>query len=132
MKLRNSLFAAAILAATWCPDAARAQNPASGVSSEWDVRKLLDSLSTQADHLKPVVDQVHPEQWVSKGAPDAYVAQFKSAQAEIQYLLTSSNALSREPERLTLALDTYFRMQAMENTLASLSEGIRKYQNPAL
>jgi hypothetical protein len=111
---------------------AQAPPPATGVTSEWDVRKLLDSLNAQASHLKPIVDQVHPDQWVAKGAPDAYIAQFKSAQAEIQYLLGSSAALSREPERLTLALDTYFRMQAMELTLASLGEGIRKYQNPAL
>jgi hypothetical protein len=103
-----------------------------GVSSEWDVRKLLDNLNLQAEHLKPVIDQVNPEAWVSKGAPDAYIAQWKSAEAELRYFLSSSNSLSREPERLTLALDTYFRMQAMESTLGSLVEGIRKYQNPAL
>jgi hypothetical protein len=103
-----------------------------GVSSEWDVRKLLGSLNLQAEHLKPVIDQVKPEAWVSQGAPDAYIAQWKSAQAELRYLLDSSTSLSRDPERLSLALDTYFRMQAMESTLGSLVEGIRKYQNPAL
>ncbi len=134
MKLWTWLFAAAFLAA-FSPDTAIAQAPppaTAGVSSEWDVRQLLDSLNSQASHLKPIVDQVHPDEWVAKGAPDAYVAQFKSGEAEIQYLLTSSAALAREPERLTLALDTYFRMEAMERTLASLTEGIRKYQNPAL
>src|SRR5580658_10001039 len=73
-----------------------------GVSSEWDVRKLLDNLNLQAEHLKPVIDQVNPEAWVSKGAPDAYIAQWKSAEAELRYFLSSSNTLSREPERLTL------------------------------
>ncbi|MBZ5610311.1 MAG: hypothetical protein LAP38_18770 [Acidobacteriia bacterium] len=103
-----------------------------GVSSEWDVRKLLEGLDLLAQHLKPIIDQVKPEAWVAKGAPDAYVAQWKSAQAELRYLLSSSTALSKDPERLTLALDTYLRMQAMESTLGSLVEGIRKYQNPAL
>ena len=131
--MKSSLLAAALLALSLVSGAmAQAPPPAGGVSSEWDVRKLLDSLNAQASHLKPIVDQVHPEQWVAQGAPDAYVAQFKSAQAEIQYLLTSSATLSREPERLSFALDTYFRMEAMERTLASLTEGIRKYQNPAL
>lgn len=106
--------------------------PPAGVSSEWDVRKLLDGLDIQAQHLKPIIDQVKPEAWVSKGAPEAYVAQWKSAQAELRYLLSSSEALSRDPEKLTLALDTYLRMQTMESTLGSLVEGIRKYQNPAL
>ncbi len=113
--------------------AASAQTaPPAGVSSEWDVRKLLDGLNLQAQHLKPIIDQVKPEAWVSKGAPDAYVAQWKSAEAELRYLLSSSGALARDPERLSLCLDVYFRMQAMESTLGSLAEGIRKYQNPAL
>lgn len=104
----------------------------SGVSSEWDIRKLLDNLNVEAQHLKPVVDQVKPEAWVAKGAPAAYVAQLKSAQAELRYLLSSSEALSRQPEKLTLVLDTYFRMEAMESSVSSVVEGVRKYQNPAL
>ena len=103
-----------------------------GVSSEWDVRTLLDGLDKQAEHLKPIMDQVKPDSWVSNGAPVTYVTQWKSAENELRYLLTSSQALSRDPEKLTLALDTYLRMQAMESTLGSLIEGIRKYQNPAL
>jgi hypothetical protein len=103
-----------------------------GVASEWDVRKLLDSLDLQAQHVKPIIDQVKPETWVAKGAPKAYVTQWTTAQAELKYLLGSSEALAKQPERLTLALETYFRMQALESTLSSVTEGIRKYQNPAL
>jgi len=103
-----------------------------GVNSEWDVQKLLDSLKLQAQHLQPIIEQVKPESWVANGAPQAYVTQWKTAQAEIQYLLTSCDALAKQPERLTLALDTFFRMQAMESTLGSVIEGVRKYQNPAL
>src|ERR1700687_2231933 len=110
----------------------RASFGQNGVSSEWDIRKLLESLDLEAQHLKPVVDQVKPEDWVAKGAPSAYVTQWKTAQAELRYLLSSSEALARQPDRLTLALDTYFRMLAMESTFGSVLEGIRKYQNPAL
>jgi hypothetical protein len=60
------------------------------------------------------------------------VAQWKSAQSELGYFLSSISSLSKDSERLPLALDTYFRMQAMESTLGSLVEGVRKYQNPAL
>jgi hypothetical protein len=104
----------------------------SGVSSEWDVRKLLDSLDMEAQHLKPVIDQVKPESWTAKGASNTYVAQWKAAQAELRYFLSASEALSRQPEKLTSVLDTYFRMQAMESTVSSVVEGVRKYQNPAL
>ena len=103
-----------------------------GVSSEWDIRKLLDGLDVEAQHLKPIIDQVKPESWVAKGASNTYIAQWKAAEVELHYLLSSSEALSRQPEKLTLALDTYFRMQAMESTVGSVVEGVRKYQNPAL
>jgi hypothetical protein len=103
-----------------------------GLASEWDARQLIDALSAQAQHLKPVVDQVNPNDWVSKGASATYRAQWTSAQAQLQYLISSSEAFSKQPERLPLGLDTYFRMQAVESTLGSLTEGVRKYQNPAL
>ena len=103
-----------------------------GLASEWDARKLIDALSTQEQHLKPIIDQVQPSAWLSKGASATYVAQWKTAQAELKYLISSSEAFSRQPERLPLGLDTYFRMQSVDSTLASLTEGVRKYQNPAL
>ncbi len=103
-----------------------------GVASEWDARKLIDALTVQAQHLKPIIDQVQPAAWVSKGASETYVAQWNTAQAQLKYLIASSDAFSRQPERLPLGLDAYFRMQAVESTLASLTEGVRKYQNPAL
>jgi hypothetical protein len=112
--------------------AAAGQTAQSGVSSEWDIRKLLDSLNLETQHLKPIIDQVKPEGWVAKGASSTYIAQWKTAEAELRNVLSSADALSKQPEKLTLALDIYFRMQAMETTVGSVLEGVRKYQNPAL
>ncbi len=106
--------------------------PSNGVSSEWDVRKLLEGLDLQTQHVKRIIEQVSPETWLANGAPQTYATQWKTGQTELMYLLSSSDALARQPERLTLALDTFFRMQAMESTFGSVIEGIRKYQNPAL
>jgi septal ring factor EnvC (AmiA/AmiB activator) len=111
------------------PATATADN---GVASEWDTRKLLDSLSQQAERLKPAIDQVQPANWQSKGASETYVAQSNAVEAQLKYLLASTDAFSRQPERLPLGLDAYFRMQALESSLGSLVEGVRKYQNPAL
>ena len=103
-----------------------------GVASEWDARKLIDALSTQAQHLKPVIDQVQPSGWVAKGASETYVSQWATTQAQLKYLIASSEAFSRQPERLPLGLDMYFRMESVNATLGSLTEGVRRYQNPAL
>lgn len=109
-----------------------AQPQTTGVASEWDVRQLIEGLNLQTQHLKSVIDQVKPDNWVANGAPETYVTQWKTAQQELKYLLDSAEAVAKQPERLPLALDSYFRMQAMETTLGSVIEGIRKYQNPAV
>jgi hypothetical protein len=103
-----------------------------GVASEWDARKMIEALSMQAQHLKPIIDQVQPAGWVSKGASETYIAQWNSVQAQLKYLIASSDAFARQPDRVPLGLDVYFRMQAVDSTFISLTEGVRKYQNPAL
>src|SRR5438067_6710424 len=114
---------------TW---SASAQAPPGGVYSEWDARKMLDALTLQMQHFRSVIERVTPEGWVANGAPQTYVSQWKTSQTELNYLLNSIDALAKQPERLPLALDAYFRMQAMESTFGSVIEGVRKYQNPAI
>lgn len=103
-----------------------------GLSPEWDVDASLKALSTQAQRLKPILDQVKPDSWVAKGASPAYQRQLQATENELTYLTGAIRNLAARPEKLTLALETYFRMQALETFLGSLADGIRKYQNPAL
>jgi len=103
-----------------------------GLPPEWELRKDLDVLVEQTRRLKPLLDAVKPGEWVAKGAPAAYEGQWKSVQAESEYLIGSAGKLAEEPERLTVALETYLRLQSRNTLLASLSEGVAKYQNPAL
>lgn len=100
-----------------------------GVAPSWDIQKLIASLGAQAQHLAPLIDQVKPETWVAKGAPETYISQWKTTQAELKYFLAISQQFSKKPERLSFALETYFHMQAMDQFLGSLIEGIRRYQS---
>jgi len=109
-----------------------AQAPNAGVSPEWDVRKDMTALAAQIRQLQPMVDKIKPETWIAHGAPSAYVKQMASLQTGMQYLLGSAEKLAKEPERLTAALDAYFRMQYVEVLIGSLREGVRKYQSPDL
>ncbi len=112
---------------------ASAQTPqAQGVAADWNVTPTIDALSKQAERLKPILDQLTPQQWVSQGAPQTYVSQWKASQDELRYLVDSARALKKQPERLTLALDTYFRLQGLTARLDSLVDGVRRYQNPAV
>jgi hypothetical protein len=114
------------------PKATRSSPNAQGVSEEWDVRTMLQNLKSRAQRLKPVLDQIQPETWVAAGGSGEYVAQWKTAETELGYLLQLTDSLAKQPDRLPLALDTYFRIDSMNLMLGSLIEGIRKYQNPAV
>jgi hypothetical protein len=102
------------------------------VSAPWDSAARIAELSDQAARLKPLLDQLTPQQWVAQGAPQAYVTQWQDARKELEYLSIAADLFAKQPERLTAALDTLFRMQALEGRLESLVEGVRKYQNPAV
>jgi uncharacterized membrane protein YccC len=112
------------------PLGAVAQQP--GVPTDWDVQKLVKAIADQSARFQPLVEQIRPKEWVAKGASDTYVQQWDSAHAQAQTVKLSADNLVREPERLTAALDAYFRLQNLEVVLTSLIEGVRKYQNPAL
>ena len=109
---------------------ARAQDGA--FTPEWDIRAVLKEIAAHAGRLVPVLDQVNPSGWVDKGAPETYVAQWKSARAQAVALGGDALELSKDPEKLPAALKTFFRMQSLEFMLNSLGDGIRKYQNPAV
>ena len=40
--------------------------------------------------------------------------------------------MRKQPEKLTLALETLFRLQAVESQVSSLVDGVRRYQNGAV
>ena len=105
---------------------------AQGVSAPWDISQTLTSLAEQSQRLLPILEQLTPDKWEAKGAPAAYTAQWRNARSEVGYLLSASESLKKQPEKLTLALETLFRLQAVEAQVNSLVEAVRRYQNPAV
>jgi len=106
--------------------------PQPSVATEWDTSKTIAAFSDQAKRLKPILDQLTPQQWVTQGAPQGYVTQWQNVEKELSYVGTSAQTWERDPERLTLALDTLFRWERLAGDLNSLVDGVRHYQNPAV
>jgi hypothetical protein len=102
---------------------------APSVPASWDVSKSVGELATQVAQLKPLLAELTPREWMEKGAPEAYLAQWQGARQELDYLDQTARALEKQPEKLSAALDVYFRLQGVEWRLQSLSEGARKYQS---
>lgn len=103
----------------------------SGLPPEWEVQKQLSALAEHVQRIEPVLEQLKPQEWVGHGAPAAYVDQVERTRSQIGYLVLASKELSAHPDKLTTALEAFFRMQSLEAMLRSVEGGMRKYQNPA-
>jgi hypothetical protein len=92
----------------------------------------MADMATDIRKLAPIFAEVSPAEWVAKGAPDAYVRQLQSTQASMQNLIVAIDKLAAEPEKLSTALDAFFQLERMELLVASLQDGIRRYQSADL
>ncbi|HTQ53459.1 MAG TPA: hypothetical protein VMI94_03300 [Bryobacteraceae bacterium] len=103
-----------------------------GVEPDWDIHPVLKDIAAHAQHLVPVLDQVDVDTMRKNGAPDTYLAQVNESKVQAKALATEASALANSPDKVSADLFTFFRMQALEKTLLSVEEGIRKYWNPAV
>ena len=105
------------------------QAPAAGLENPWEIAPVIQELSDHAGRLLPVLNKVDVRSWVQKGASDTYAAQLQSSKEQAQALQSEAKALAASPERLSMGLQVLFRVQALDSMLASLGEGVRRYQN---
>ena len=107
-------------------------SPQSGLLPDWDIRAILEEMSAHAARLTPLLGQIDAKAWVAKGASETYAAQLQSSREQAQAIGTDAKALERNPEKLSACLELYFRVAGLEDMLASLGDGVRRYQDPAL
>jgi len=103
-----------------------------GVEPEWDIRPVLKEIAAHAQRMIPVFDQVDIKGMAQNGVPDTYITQLNESKVQAKALATEALALANAPDKLSADLSTFFRMQALEKTVGSVEEGIRKYWNPAV
>lgn len=105
---------------------------AQSFSAPWDVSQTAKALADQVEKLAPVLDELAPADWEAKGAPSVYKDQVQNLRDEARYLARAARTFEKSPDRLPLALETYFRMQSVEGQVGSLMDAVRKYQTQAL
>ena len=99
-----------------------------GLENAWDVRPILAKLGKDTDELKPLLDGLDPQQWhTQRGAPTTYILQWQTAERQLNDVSTTTRALNLKTDSLSLALDDYFRLEALDVTMRSLEEGAQKY-----
>jgi hypothetical protein len=113
---------------------ALAQQPSNAppAMTDEDVAAVLNRISQRAARLQPMIEQLHPNDWITRGAPDTYLAQWNSIREQFHAIQSDMSDLSQHPGRLADSMKALFRVQATHGALDSLMGGVRKYQNPAL
>jgi hypothetical protein len=107
-----------------------AQSFGQGLTNPWDFKKTIENLTAYSGKLTPILDNLKPEEW--SDAPAGYAAQQQLIRTQLASITVLLQALSKDPERLPAVLDLFFRYENFDITLASLLEGVRRYQNPAV
>jgi len=104
------------------------QPPVSGLEPAWDIAVVVQEIGVHAGRLLPVLNQLDAPGWVAKGASDTYVEQLESCRQQARALDGEATALARNPEKLSGALQLFFRLEGLGTMIQSLQEGARKYQ----
>jgi hypothetical protein len=128
---RYTLIAGAVaLCAQTAPPHAPQPQPV-GLETDWDIAAALQEIGAHAGRLLPALNRIDARSWVDQGASETYAEQLQAAKDQTQALADGAKALAKNPERLSVALELYFRMQSIDSMLASVEEGMRKYQTAA-
>ena len=125
--MRLILFLCAAAAYAQAPSS---NPPAAGLEPAWDIAVVLQEIGAHAARLLPALNQLDAPAWAAQGASGTYVEQLESSRQQTRALADEATALARNPEKLSGALQLFFRMEGLENMLNSLQEGARKYQGP--
>jgi hypothetical protein len=108
------------------------QAPAAGLENPWDVRKIIADLQNTSANLEPFLRQINPQEWYDKkGAPSTYIVQWQSAQGQLNDIMAVTKLFAQKTESLSLALDTYFRLEGLDVVERALAEGVGRYDTPA-
>ena len=100
----------------------------SGMQNPWDARKIVTDLFNQTEQLQPLLNRMNPQQWYDqKGAPTTYITEWQLAQRQLKDVKYATAQLQAKTESLSLALDLYFRLEALETTTRTLAEGAQHY-----
>ncbi len=103
-----------------------------GIAPDWDLKPRAEKIGPEAARLRPLFDQLQPEKWTAAGAPAAYEKQYKDCLEQIGFVQNAAVRFAAQPAKLTLAVETLVRLESLLQLSSSISQAVRRYQNPAV
>lgn len=120
----------AVLLALCCAAPGFAQS--GGMIPRWEVVEIAQTLLKHVENATAVLDGVRPKEWIQDGASTAYADQYDTLVADLANLRLSSEALERDPEKLTVVVDTFLWLDRTHSMMRSITDGARRYQNSSI
>lgn len=124
----HSILTALLLAAAQGP----APAPEAGLLPDWELKPKVEKLMKGLERVKPLLERLQPERWTAAGAPKQYEQQYRDCLETLGFVQNAAARLAERPNRLTLAVETLVRLETFIDLTTSLSQAIRRYQNPAV
>src|SRR5919197_283408 len=101
MRSRSALFAAILSCAFAGRSDIHAQQPTPAavpvLAGDQLAIDLLNRIAGDARRIEPMLDQIHVQEWIAKGAAETYSAQLASAKQQIHAVGTEMMALTQRP-----------------------------------
>ena len=102
-----------------------------GTMPTWEVAAIAENLEAQAAQAEQILSGIKPEEWPQAGAA-AYSSQREALLVELGHLRNSARAMALTPERLPVVVDTFLWIDRTNSMMASMTDGVRRYQNAAV
>ncbi|HXE63949.1 MAG TPA: hypothetical protein VN519_10445 [Bryobacteraceae bacterium] len=142
MPLRSVFRAAALAATVSCWLGIRAQQPPPTAVNRLsmqalsldpaDVTALTGEISQRSERLKPLFARVTPDTWVQKGAPQVYVAQWKSLGQQNTSIQVDMADAGQHTDAMPAMMSALFRIHRFDTDLEGMIPAIRRYQDGSL
>lgn len=105
---------------------------APGLPPDWELKPRAEKINEEVARLRPLLERLQPATWTAAGAPAAYEKQWRDCLDGIAHTQNAAARLAEQPARLTLAVETLVRLEALLEHTGSLIQAVRRYQNPAI
>ena len=105
---------------------------APGLPPDWELKPKAEKAAEDVGRLRPLLERLQPPAWVAAGAPAAYEKQWRDCLEGIGHVQETALRLAGQPARLSLAVETLVRLEALLEHTGSLAQAVRRYQNPAI
>lgn len=99
---------------------------------DWELKPRVAKLTEGLERVRPLLERLQPERWTAAGAPKQYEQQQRDCLETLNHAANAAARLAGRPNGLAVAVETLVRLETFVDLAKSLSEAVRRYQNPAV